>query len=420
MTSPALQQRLDKLLELHPKVIDLSLDRITALLAKLDNPEKKLPPIIHVAGTNGKGSTIAFMRSILEAADYKVHVYTSPHLVRFNERIVLAGQEADDQTVVEAIDIIEKANGDAPITFFEITTAVAFYLFSKHPADTVLLETGLGGRLDATNVIENPVACVITPISMDHQGYLGDTLEKIAAEKAGIIKPSAKLVFTMQQEAATEILYQKGNKNSLHNENVMWGWQPNPVDNGFIYITAGTSAQNYAWVFEEIGLQGKHQFQNAACAIATLHLLEEQFPKLNKEVFLKGVAQAKWPARLAASNYNNKFFILDGAHNILGAEVLANFMQHKKYTIICGMMDNKQHKEFLEIVAPNIHQLIAVPIKGHSCVDTEKLQNLAIKLGINATSAADWQAALNKADNNVPIIITGSLYLAGNVLSELS
>jgi dihydrofolate synthase / folylpolyglutamate synthase len=265
----AYQPIIERLLTLHPKRIDLSLDRMWRILGALGHPERKLPPVIHVAGTNGKGSTLAFMRAVLEAAGKSVHVYTSPHLVRFNERFRLGapggGKLVGDEALADALLECERANGSEPITVFEIETAAAFLLFSRHPADVVLLEVGLGGRLDATNVIDKPIACAITPVSMDHLEFLGDTIEKIAAEKAAILKrgvpaviaPQAEVPLNVIERAAAQVrapLWVCGQHWNVHAERGRLVYQD---DDGLLDLPLPK-------------LHGRHQLDNAGTAIATL------------------------------------------------------------------------------------------------------------------------------------------------------
>ena len=209
MTAATSDRVLERLSRLHPKLIDLSLGRVERLLAALGNPQDRLPPVVHVAGTKGKGSTVAMMRACLEAAAYRAHVYTSPHLVRFHERIRVAGQLIDEEALIALLEECERANGDEPITFFEITTAAAFLAFVRTPADIALLEVGLGGRLDATNVVRRPAVTAITPVSLDHQAFLGDTVAAIAGEKAGILKPGAPAVIAVQSDDAEAVIEER-------------------------------------------------------------------------------------------------------------------------------------------------------------------------------------------------------------------
>ncbi|MDE2362954.1 MAG: bifunctional folylpolyglutamate synthase/dihydrofolate synthase, partial [Hyphomicrobiales bacterium] len=290
MPSTALDAVLDRLLGLHPRKIDLSLGRIERLLAALGDPHKKLPRTIHVAGTNGKGSTVAFLRAILEAAGQRVHVYTSPHLVRFNERIRLAGKLVDDATLIAAFEACERVNAGEPITYFEITTAAAFRLFAETPADWLLLEVGLGGLYDATNVIDRPQASIVTPVSMDHAEFLGDTVEKIAAEKAGIFKPGVQGVIGFQSDGPQRVLEAAARRMRA----------PVLVADRDFFVRE----ENGRLVYDDARglldlplprLAGRHQHENAATAIAALRAIAPQLPA---QAFEQGLRTVEWPARL--------------------------------------------------------------------------------------------------------------------------
>ncbi|HEY3886541.1 MAG TPA: folylpolyglutamate synthase/dihydrofolate synthase family protein, partial [Vicinamibacterales bacterium] len=311
---------------LHPRLVDLSLGRIERLLADLGSPEMRTPPVIHVAGTNGKGSTVAFMRAILEAAGKRVHVYTSPHLVRFNERIRLAGDLVDDARLDAALDECERVNAGRAISVFEITTAAAFLLFSETPADFLLLEVGLGGRFDATNVIPHPAATVVTPVSMDHPEFLGATVDKIAFEKAGILKAGAPAIIAAQTQDALHV---------LEREAIRVG-APRRLEDRDYFMRC----ENGRLVFEdERGLldlpkprlAGRHQFGNAAAAIETLRIVA---PDLQPVAFERGLLEASWPARLQRLRSGplvdrapkGAEIWLDGAHNEAGRRVVAEAM----------------------------------------------------------------------------------------------
>ncbi|MEA2989982.1 MAG: dihydrofolate synthase / folylpolyglutamate synthase, partial [Alphaproteobacteria bacterium] len=280
-----------RLLKLHPKLIDLSLDRMERILAALDHPERRLPPVIHVAGTNGKGSTIAFMRAILEAAGRRVHVYTSPHLVRFNERIRLGGVLVTDDELAAALIECERANGSAPITVFEIETAAAFLLFTRHPADVLLLEVGLGGRLDATNVVERPLASVITPVSFDHAEFLGDTVAKIAAEKAGILKRDVPALVASQPREALAVIERQGARVGAPVKVAGEDWTATEERGRLVY-----QDDDGLLDLPAPKLYGRHQFENAGLAVATLRTATGL--KLPPSAFEAGVAKVDWPARM--------------------------------------------------------------------------------------------------------------------------
>ena len=286
---------LARLTALHPKRIDLSLDRMQRLLAALDHPEKKLPPVIHVAGTNGKGSTVAFLRAILEAAGKRVHAYTSPHLVRFNERFRLGaageGKLVSDDELAAALEECERANAGAPITVFEITTAAGLLLFARHPADVLLLEVGLGGRLDATNVIDHPLATIITPISIDHIDFLGDTLEKIAAEKAGILKRGAPAIIAAQDRDALAVIERQAARLGAPLKIAGEDWTATEERGRLVY-----QDERGLLDLPAPKLYGRHQFENAGLAIAALRAIK-QF-KLPPAAYEAGMVKADWPARL--------------------------------------------------------------------------------------------------------------------------
>ena len=423
---------LERFLALHPRKIDLSLGRIEALLKKLGSPHLRLPPVIHVAGTNGKGSTIAFMRSILEAAGKGVHVYTSPHLVRFHERIRLAhadgGQLVREEILSEAFAACEQANAGAPITVFEITTAAAIKLFSDHPADYLLLEVGLGGRYDATNVIASPRASVITPISFDHPEFLGTTIEKIAGEKAGIIKARCPVIIGNQTEQALHVLEAEaaslaapmriaGQDYSVHEEHGRYVYQD---EDGLMDLPLPH-------------LAGRHQLQNAAAAIATLRWIA---PELPQTAYEKGLVRVQWPARLQQINHGELFNLipkgaelwLDGGHNEAGGQVLAQAMnefqqrQKRPLALICGTLATKDTIGILRHFKGLADLVLAVPIQGeHQARSAADVVDAARKVGLEAQACDDVTSALKyiKAkDWSLPprILIGGSLYLAGEVL----
>lgn len=419
---------------LHPKKIDLSLGRIERLLAAMGSPEKRLPPVIHVAGTNGKGSTVAFMRAILEAAGLRVHVYTSPHLVRFHERIRLGkvggGALVGNDELVAAFDRCETLNAGEPITIFEITTAAAFQLFADNPADVLLLEVGLGGRVDATNVIERPALSVITPVSFDHPEFLGADVATIAGEKAGILKRGTPAVFGRQSREALAVLERQAARLGLR-----------PLINGEQFHA---HAENGRLVYEdEKGLldlppprlAGGHQFDNAGTAIAAIRTFA---PDLGPDAFEKGVAQAEWPARmqrltrgaLVAKAPKGAEVWLDGGHNEDGARVLAQAMADlgeradRPLVMICGMLTTKDSRGFLNCFRGLAQELIAVPVAGeHAGRDPAEIATLAREAGIESVASNSVSAALDylaARDWRAPprILICGSLYLAGDVLAE--
>ncbi|WGJ14278.1 bifunctional folylpolyglutamate synthase/dihydrofolate synthase [Methylocapsa sp. D3K7] len=427
----SLNALLSRLFTLHRNTIELSLGRIERLLAALGSPEARLPPVIHVAGTNGKGSTIAFMRAILEAAGKRVHVYTSPHLVRFHERIRLGthGRLVGDTELFAALTACETANAGQPITFFEVTTAAAFKLFSEHPADYLLLETGLGGRYDATNVIARPAATVITPISIDHPEFLGATVDKIAYEKAGIFKADTLAILSTQEDAALAVLEREARRVGA------------PV------IAGGrdydSREENGRLVFEDSRglldlppphLIGRHQHQNAATAIAALRAIE---PHLAASAFEDGVIGAQWPARLQNLAKGHVGTIapegseiwLDGGHNEDAGRVLAQSMaeledkRQRPLVIICGSLASKDTGAFLRAFKGLAQEVVAVPVNADQYAKpAAEVAAAATANGIPAASCGSVKAALAYlAARNWPapprILIAGSLYLAGEVLA---
>lgn len=440
MTLPAIQPSppygdiLARLASLHPKRIDLTLDRMWRILARLDHPERRIPPVIHVAGTNGKGSTVAFLRAILEAAGLCVHVYTSPHLVRFNERFRLgrAGGSVlvGDDELRAVLDHCERVNGGEPITIFEIETAAAFHLFAEHSADVVLLEVGLGGRLDATNVIEAPLASVITPIGMDHVEFLGDTIAKIAAEKAGIVKRGVPVVCAEQPAEAAAAIEQAARRARAPLHAATQDWHVNVErgrlvyqdDNGLLDLAAPR-------------LFGRHQVDNAGLAIATLRAVKAF--RIEPAAFEQGIARTEWPARMQrlASGAlvevapKDAELWLDGGHNVDGGRVAAAALGDleervpRPLVVIAGMMGNKDAAGFLGNFAGLTRHIIAVPIPDQdNAMTPEVLAEAARALGMRVDTAESVEAALRAVAQlayEVPprILITGSLYLAGHVLA---
>jgi dihydrofolate synthase/folylpolyglutamate synthase len=422
---------LSRLMALHPKIIDLSLGRIERLLATLGHPERALPPVIHVAGTNGKGSTVAFLRAALEAQGLTVHVYTSPHLVRFNERIRLAGQLIDEAALTALLEEVEAANGDTPITYFEVTTAAAFLAFSRAPANVLLLEVGLGGRLDATNVIPTPVVSVITPVDMDHQGYLGSTLAAIAGEKAGILKPGVPAVVAPQKPEALAVIAahadEIGAPLSLGGKD--WGWTD----------TAAGWRYGPDRALPEPRLMGDHQKANAALAFAALDALETATGlTVSWESRTKALSTVYWPARLQrlttgalVSRLPGDFSLwLDGGHNPHAAQALAATLATEAHGVgpldlICGMLDTKDALGFLQPFASLTRTFLAVPVASGqtgaglpSHVLAEKAREAGFKDVRTATGVGRALDDLAGRDGPARVLICGSLYLAGAALWE--
>jgi dihydrofolate synthase/folylpolyglutamate synthase len=425
---------LSRLTALHPKLIDLSLDRMWRILAALEHPEHRLPPVIHVAGTNGKGSTIAFMRAILEAAGLAVHVYTSPHLVRLNERFRLGakgqGRLVEDDQLAAALAECEAANGGAPITVFEMTTAAGFLLFARHPADVLLLEVGLGGRLDATNVIEHPLVTVIAPVSYDHAEHLGDTLAQIAGEKAGILKPGVPAIVAAQPREALAAIERQAARVRAPMRIAGEDWTATEERGRVVYQ-------------DELGLldlpapklPGRHQFDNAGLAIAALRTVTPF--DLAPSAFESGVAKAEWPARmqrlaqgrLAALAPSGSEVWLDGGHNADGARAIANALADleervsRPLVLIVGMLASKDCLSFLKNFVGLARCVMAVPIAHQeNTMPAETIVGIARAIGLPAQPSTDVQTALLGIKNfelhPAPrILITGSLYLAGEVLA---
>ncbi len=423
---------LERLKKLHPQSIDLSLGRIERLLAALDHPEQKLPPVLHVAGTNGKGSFLAFARAIAEAQEKRVHVYTSPHLVHFHERIVLAGPHGSapiaEDFLVDCLARAEAANDGELITLFEITTAAAFLAFAETPADYLLLETGLGGRLDATNVVTRPALTAIMPVSIDHVSFLGDTLAQIAGEKAGILKPRVPCVVGRQEQDAFRVIEARAE------------WIGAPLH------VAGRDFDMY----EQHGrlifstpdrlldlplprLQGRHQIDNAGTAIAAAGLLFGE--ALTTRALELGLTQAEWPARLERLPAGNLHAYvadgteiwLDGGHNPAGGKVIAQALAEleervpRPMHLVFGMMETKDAHAFIAPFKGLVEKVYTVPIPNEpNAFGAEALAAIARAEGFDVTVAASVPEALLKSQSALPgpgrVLICGSLYLAGHVL----
>ncbi|MEY3732366.1 MAG: hypothetical protein RLZZ57_3122 [Pseudomonadota bacterium] len=391
-----------------------------ALLAKLGHPERRLPPVVHVAGTNGKGSTCAFLRAIGEAAGQRVHVYTSPHLVRFHERIRLAGEYVTDEALTATLEEVEAVNAGAPITVFEVTTAAAFVLFSRVPADLLVLEVGLGGRLDATNVVPRPVATAITSISMDHMDFLGDALGKIAAEKAGIMRAGVPCVTGAQAPEALAVINATAAECAAPLLRRGQDWCCEVTAQGLAFRDA-----QGALALPPPGLIGPHQADNAGIAIAALRAA--QLPWLNDAAIARGVANASWPARLqrlegrlAALLPPGFSLWLDGGHNAGAGVALAQHFaawRDQPLHLVIGMKQGKASVEFLRPLLPFATTIHAVAEPGqHLAMSVADI--IAASGGI-ATPGPTVAEALGKiAANAKPgrALIAGSLYLAGEVL----
>ncbi len=422
MTQQTSDAVLARMMALHPKIIDLTLDRMWRLLEALGNPQNDLPPVIHVAGTNGKGSTQAMIRAGLEAADHKVHAYTSPHLARFHERIRVAGDLITEDALTAVLDECYAANQGQNITYFEITTCAALLAFARTPADFTLLEVGLGGRLDATNVVETPALTIITPVSIDHQQYLGDTLAEIAGEKAGIIKRRVPCIVGPQEDAALDVIEARAAR-----------------------LGAPLFAYGQQWhVGEEAGrlvfqdetglldlplpnLLGAHQILNAGAALAALRQLG-----ISADHCEAAVTDAQWPARMQllrkgplTDSAPDAEIWLDGGHNPAAGEALAAVLKKmpKRTTfLICGMLNTKDIGGYLRPLAAHADTLYAVSIPGETAtlpaVETALAARQAGLASIEASSVARALQDIAAQDPTARVLICGSLYLAGGVLRE--
>lgn len=409
-------------MSLHPKIIDLTLDRVWRLLAALGHPERNLPPVIHIAGTNGKGSTQAMIRAGLEAAGKRVHAYTSPHLARFHERIRLAGELISEDALAAVLDECERLNSGQNITYFEITTCAALLAFARTPAEYTLLEVGLGGRLDATNVVERPALTIIAPVSLDHQQYLGETLAEIAGEKAGILKRGVPCIVGPQEEEGLEVIEAKaarlGSPLLVHGQH----WHVAEERGRMVYQ-------------DETGLLdlplptliGRHQVQNAGMAIAALRHLG-----FGEAECSAAVTEAYWPARLQRLRHgplveaaDHAELWLDGGHNPAAGEALAEALGRlpsRPTHLICGMLNTKDIGGYLRPLAGVATSLHAVSIPGEpNTLSAAETLGAATNAGLNATTSDNVIDAVRDIvanDPNARILICGSLYLAGNVLRE--
>jgi len=415
---------LERLMSLHPKIIDLTLDRMMRLLNLLDNPEKIIPPVIHIAGTNGKGSTQAMIRAGLEASGDICHAYTSPHLARFHERIFIAGSIIEEIDLANYLSECEKVNGNTTITYFEITTCAALLAFSEKNADYTLLEVGLGGRLDATNVIDQPKITVITPISIDHQQYLGDTLAEIASEKAGILKRNCFAIIGPQEEEALAVIearaYEVGATCKIYGQH--WHvWEENgrlvfQDENGLLDLPLPK-------------LIGAHQIQNAGIALATLRYLGKE-----NVSFEGAMLNADWPARMQrlkkgplTSLATDAEIWLDGGHNKAAGYALSEALsrlQSRKLFLIVGMLNTKDVAGYMQPLLSQSKRLYGVSIPGEAATMTAKeTVDVAIDVGFEASVSENVESAIKeiiKQDQNARILICGSLYLAGNILQKNS
>ncbi len=413
---------LERMMALHPKIIDLTLDRMWRLLGALGDPQKDMPPVIHVAGTNGKGSTLAMIRAGLEGAGASAHVYTSPHLARFHERIRLAGTLISEPALTDVLDECYAANGTSAITYFEITTAAALLAFSRTPADYTLLEVGLGGRLDATNVVDEPALCVITPVSIDHQQFLGDTLGAIAGEKAGILKRGVPCVVGRQEDDALEVIEARAAKLGapllVHGQH----WHVS-VEGGRLIFQDEDGLLDLPLP----ALRGAHQIENAGTALAALRHLQR-----GEAAFEAAMRDVSWPARMQrlvggplVERAGRADVWLDGGHNPAAGEALASVLAEgpdRETHLICGMLNTKDIGGYLRPLAAQARSLHAVSIPGEAAtLPAAQTAAAARAAGFEAFEAENIEAAMDRIldqNRDARILICGSLYLAGAVLRE--
>jgi dihydrofolate synthase / folylpolyglutamate synthase len=429
---------LDDLMHLHPVKIDLSLDRISVLLDKLGRPQDRLPPVLHVAGTNGKGSTIAFLRAMLEADGYRAHTYTSPHLLSFTERIHLGGTGSDgsaapidEDRLIDVLHHVSAVNAGAPITFFEVTTAAAFLVFADAPADALILEVGLGGRLDATNLVERPALSIITPVSLDHTEMLGSTVAGIAVEKAGILKPGVAAIIGPQPPEARDAIVDHAGRVDAPLELFGQDFDAFEQNGRLVY-----QSEQRLLDLPLPGLIGRHQVVNAGVSVAAALALAT--PRISEEAIARGVAGARWPGRfmrldrgalVSAAGEHTEVW-LDGGHNPAAGTALAQALADleerspKPVYLVVSMMANKDARNFLAPFAGLVRAIVAIPLAGHedSSYAPEALCDIAEAVGLEAAEEDDARAAINAIEawdvGPKRVLICGSLYLAGHILSE--
>ena len=400
--------------------------RILKLLKKLGNPQESLPPVIHIAGTNGKGSTVAFIKAGLESRGDKVHVFTSPHLIDITERILIAGKKISTQHFNFFLEKCIKVNGKNELSFFELITAVAFLAFSRNMANWTILEVGLGGRLDSTNVIKNPFLSIITPVSMDHQEFLGNSIKKIAFEKSGIIKENSKVIISKQKNAALKVIKNEANK--FNCKTYIYGndFEAKKLKNSFLFIT-----KRKKLILPLPLLNGIHQIENASVSIAVLIEL-----KCRKKNLVDALTKVSWPGRLQKIEKGKLIpknlelegqIFIDGGHNKSAGLVLSKWVKNFekiKFYIILGMMNNKDIEGFLKPIKPFIHKLIAIKIpQQKNSFDAKEVLEKSKSLNINSQASESLENALQTISNekiSIPkiILVTGSLYLVGSFLEK--
>lgn len=413
---------LERMMALHPKIIDLTLDRVYRLLSALGDPHLALPPVIHLAGTNGKGSTQAMIRAGLEADGKRVQAFTSPHLARFHERIRLSDGLISEPALEAVLAECETANGGIPITYFEITTVAAILAFSRDPADYCLLEVGLGGRLDATNIVDAPRICTITPVDLDHQQFLGDTIEEIALEKAGILKPGTLCAVAPQHDAALAVIQAQADGLAAPLAVANQDWQVWEEHGRLAY-----QDENGLLDLPMPALIGAHQVMNAGTALTVLRALG-----VSDAACAAALTDAVWPARMQKLQSgpllemaSKAEFWLDGGHNPAAGRALTEALsrlQSRKTILICGMLKTKDISGFLAPLHQVADHLIAVSIDGEAAtLPASETAKAASDVGFTASEAASLQAAVLQAqaiDPEARILICGSLYLAGQVLRD--
>ena len=409
----------DKLLKefinLHPKYIDLSLNRLHNLLKKLGSPHKNLPPTIHIAGTNGKGSTLSFIKNILQNNDYSVHTYTSPHLEKFNERININNKQVNTKTLLRSLEYVKEINKNKPITFFEITTAAAFVLFSKYKADFLILETGLGGRLDATNIIQEKLVSIITAIGIDHEEFLGNTLKKITMEKLGIIKNTKNIIIAKQNKEVDSFIYKKlKNFKNVYYFNRDYRFK---IINKKQFIF---KFQKNEKIISRPSLNGFHQIENASTALTTAMVLKENNYHIKLSSLGKSIYNTKWPGRIEKVKFKNKYVIFDGSHNLSGADKLNKYLKETNIrpNVIFGMLNNKNAFDFLSILKNNIDTLYPIKIPDEQNAYSQKeIHEISKKIRLDTLIIKNL-SNINKLlikNSNKYILITGSLYLVGKI-----
>lgn len=387
--------------DLHPKLIDFDLKRLKILMDKFHNPQNNLNNVVHIAGTNGKGSTAAFLREILEAHNLSVNIYTSPHLINFNERIRINKKLISDKNIINILEEIELKNDHNPITFFEITTAAAFIAFKRFPADINIFETGLGGRLDATNIIENKKLTIITKIGFDHEEFLGNNIQKIAKEKAGILRKNIPVIIAKQSR-------DKARKTLMYNAKEL---------NSKVIMIEKISRDT------KLGLTGDFQYDNASTAFTAAKFI---LPSISLTKVKKGLARTSWFGRIQKLN-DGKIFnlrknitIIDGSHNQDGAVVIEKYLTKEalgKWNLIIGMLNNREVKDFVKIFKNHINQIYAIEIpEQKNSLSALDIKNKLDDLGFNTITSKSLESSLKKADDKIPLLITGSLYLAGYAL----